>query len=263
MTGAEDKRLTGFLEDVSKAAGGLALSYFRGEYTVDRKDFSPGGIDIVTDADRASERLILDALAKEFPDHDVLTEETVTNRSGSRYLWLVDPLDGTINFAHGLPHFCVTLALMCERKLLAGIVYDPIREERFQAVSGAGATLNGKPIHVSRAKRLTESIVGTGFPYDRAYSEENNVAEFSRIVTRVQGVRRAGSAALDLAYVGCGRLDGFWELKLKPWDQGAGMLIVEEAGGRVSDRFGSETDAFTTHVVATNGLIHGELLGLL
>jgi myo-inositol-1(or 4)-monophosphatase len=257
------EEILSFLDEVTAWAGRVILNYFRGDFRVVRKDFAEGGIDIVTDADRASEDIIMGAISREFPGHDILTEETETEGSGSRWLWVVDPLDGTINFAHGFPHFCVSMALMDEERLFAGMIYDPLKDERFCAVQGRGAFLNGKRIRVSRAEKLTESVVATGFPYDRAYSPDNNVAEFSRVVTRVQGMRRAGSAALDLAYVACGRLDGFWELKLKPWDQAAGMLLVAEAGGTVSDREGRPTDIHTQSVLATNGLIHDVLVAAL
>ncbi|MEI8181294.1 MAG: inositol monophosphatase family protein [Desulfomonile sp.] len=258
--GINGKEIHSFLDMVTKKAGGKLLSYFQGKFRIDRKDTSVGGIDIVTDADRASEEIILEAIGREFPSHDILTEETVTEMSGSSWLWLVDPLDGTVNFAHGFPHFCISIALMHKEILLAGIVYDPLRQETFFTMRGSGAYLNGKPAQVSRADRLGVSIIATGFPYDRAYSAETNVAEFTRVVTRVQGIRRAGSAALDLAYVSYGRMDGFWELKLKPWDQAAGMLLVEEAGGRVTDRTGNAADVYSVSVVATNGIIHEELL---
>ncbi len=257
------EEILSFLDEVTAWAGRVILSYFRGDFRVVRKDFTEGGIDIVTDADRASEDIIMGAIAREFPGHDILTEETETEGSGSRWLWVVDPLDGTINFAHGFPHFCVSIALMDEARLFAGMIYDPLKKERFCAVQGRGAFLNGKRIRVSGAEKLDVSVVATGFPYDRAYSPDNNVAEFSRVVTRVQGMRRAGSAALDLAYVACGRLDGFWELKLKPWDQAAGMLLVTEAGGKVSDREGRPTDIHTQSVLATNGLIHDALAAAL
>lgn len=256
----DPKEIRSFLDMLTQKAGKALLSYFQGEFRIDKKDPSEEGIDIVTDADRASEELILKSITSEFPGHDILTEETPTDRAGSPYLWVVDPLDGTVNFAHGFPHFCISIALMCQSELQVGMVYDPLRKESFFAVKGGGASLNGEKIQVSKAHRLGVSMVATGFPYDQAYSPENNVAEFSRVVTRVQGMRRAGAAALDLAYVACGRLDGFWELKLKPWDQAAGILLVEEAGGRISDRTGSATDLYTLNIVATNGIIHEELL---
>lgn len=249
-----------FLERLARNAGAAVLSYFQRDFGIQRKDTSATGIDIVTDADRKSEEIILEAIAREFPGHDVLTEETLTERSGSRWLWLIDPLDGTVNFVHRIPHFSISIALSDSETLVAGIVYDPLRNERFSAARDVGSFLNGQSIRVSGADTLRASVVATGFPYDRADSPDNNVTEFSRVVTRVQGVRRAGSAALDLSYVACGRFDGFWELKLKPWDQAAGMLLVQEAGGRISDRKGEKTTMRASSVVATNGRIHEELV---
>ena len=257
------KEVMSFLEQVAPRAGETILSYFRGEFGVQLKGGGYSKSDIVTDADRASEELILEAIHKEFPDHDITTEETPTELKGSRWRWFIDPLDGTVNFAHGYPMFCVSIALMEGDDLVSGMVYDPVRGERFSAIRNEGAVLNGSPIRVSRTGQLDESLVATGFPYDRATSPNNNVAEFGRVVCRVHGVRRAGSAALDLAYVSCGRLDGFWELKLKPWDMAAGMLLVQEAGGRISDRRGSLTDVYTLSVVATNGRIHETLVDAL
>jgi len=252
-----------FLDALTGHAGKLLTSYFRGAFRIERKDKTPGGIDIVTDADRASEQYIMDAVAKNFPGHDILTEETATDRTGSQWLWIVDPLDGTVNFAHGFPHYCISVAVAHRDELVAGMVYDPLKAERFWAVGGGGAFLNGQPIRVSKAESLNKSLLATGFPYDKARSAENNIAEFSRVVMKVQGIRRPGSAALDLVYVAAGRFDGFWELKLKPWDQAAGMLIVEEAGGKVTDRFGENVDYQCTNIVATNGLIHEGLLAAL
>ena len=249
-----------FLTQLTERAGKVILGYSKGNLGIDLKDTRPGAIDIVTDADRASEDLIVEAINREFPEHDILTEERSIELKGSRWLWLVDPLDGTVNFAHGYPMFSVSIALMDNGALVAGMVYDPLKKERFYAIRSGGAFLNDCPISVSGAARLQESVVSTGFPYDKAFSQVNNIAEFSRVLLRVQGVRRGGSAALDLAYVSCGRLDGFWEQKLKPWDMAAGMLLAQEAGGRVTDESGNQTDVHTDFVVATNGIIHDVLL---
>lgn len=257
------KNILPFLDQVTERAAQAIMSFFKGEFRVDPKGVELGANDIVTDADRASEDIIMEAIRKEFPDHDILTEERLTESTGSRWLWLVDPLDGTVNFAHRYPVFSISIALMDSGTLVAGMVYDPLRQERFFALKGVGAFLNGNLIRVSRADHLDKSIVATGFPYDKASSPMNNLAEFSRVTLKVQGVRRAGSAALDLAYVSCGRLDGFWELKLKPWDMAAGMLLVQEAGGRVTDRIGKPTDVYTLSVVATNGIIHDQLVDVL
>jgi myo-inositol-1(or 4)-monophosphatase len=258
-----EKDILPFLHDITKEAGRAILSYYRGDFAIVRKDTSDEGIDIVTDADHASEDIILEAIAKRFPGHDILSEETATESSGAQWLWIVDPLDGTVNFAHGFPHFSISIALTYNDNLVAGMVHDPLKDESFYAFQSHGTFLNGNPISVSKSERLRTSIVATGFPYDRAYSEDNNVKEFTRVITKVQGMRRAGSAALDLAYVAGGRFDGFWELKLNPWDQAAGMLLVEESGGRVSDRMGDTATVRTLSVVATNGLIHDELVAAL
>ncbi len=256
----DSKKILEFLTWVTEEAGRRILSYSKENLGVTLKDSRPDATDIVTDADRASEDFILDAINREFPEHDILTEERSIELKGSRWLWLVDPLDGTVNFAHGYPMFSISIALMESGVLVAGMVHDPLKKESFYAIKNSGAFLNNIPIHVSGAARLPESIVSTGFPYDKAYSPDNNLSEFSRALLRVQGIRRGGSAALDLAYVACGRLDGFWEQKLKPWDMAAGMLLVQEAGGRVSDGSGNRTDPYTQFIVATNGIIHDLLL---
>lgn len=256
-------QLMDFMMNVGDRAGAILRSYFNHEFRVDTKGDNPKSIDIVTEADHASEDMIMAAIMERFPDHDILTEETPTAVKGSRWLWVVDPLDGTVNFAHGYPVFGVSIALTENGQVVAGLVYDPLKDERFHAVRGHGAFLNGNPISVSKADRLRRSILATGFPYDKAWSEENNLREFSAVLPHVQGMRRGGSAAVDLCYVACGRLDGFWEPKLKPWDMAAGMLMVQEAGGTVTDRAGNQTDPYTAVIVATNGLIHDSLLKIL
>jgi len=226
-----------------------------------------GEIDLVTEYDRASEALIVAALQEAFPDHHIYAEEEgeIAAAGGDKggCTWLVDPLDGTTNYAHGFPAFAVSLALACQGRMEVGIVYDPLRDECFTARHGGGAALNGRPIHVSTTAPLRRSLLATGFPYDVWTSPENNLDHFRDFVLHAQGVRRAGSAALDLVYVACGRFDGYWELKLHPWDVAAGALIVQEAGGRVSD-FGGGPD-FTSgrEIVASNGRIHEEMLAVL
>lgn len=254
--------LLGFMKETAIRAGNEIMLYFRGEFQVDRKNLEVSAIDIVTDADRSSEKLILEAISREFPTHDIITEETDTEDTGSSWKWVIDPLDGTINFAHGYPFFCVSIGVMRDGELIAGVVRDPVRDETFFASEG-GAFLNGSPIRVSDADRMERSVVATGFPYDRSTSANNNLTEFSRVMPKVQGIRRAGSAAMDLAYVACGRLDGFWELKLKPWDMAAGMVLVTRAGGRISDLHGNPTGMDTPTVVATNAVIHDQLVSLL
>jgi myo-inositol-1(or 4)-monophosphatase len=257
------KDILPFLDRIAREAGTAVVSYFHGDFAIELKDVFETGIDIVTDADRKAEDIILRAISREFPGHDVLTEETLTERTGSRWLWVIDPLDGTVNFAHGIPHFAISIALSEGEAVIAGMIYDPLRNESFSVTRNGGSFLNGKGMHVSRSETLRASLIATGFPYDRATSPDNNVTEFQRVVTRVRGVRRAGAASLDFAYVACGRLDGFWELGLKPWDQAAGILLVQEAGGRISDRKGQPASIRAKSIVATNGLVHEELVAVL
>ena len=220
-----------------------------------------GVIDLVTSVDRQSERIIVDTLQRAFPDHSILAEEETNQRtSQTPYLWLVDPLDGTTNFAHGFPQFCVSIALQYEDESLLGLVYDPIRDECFEAMRGQGATLNGKPIKTSMIDELDKSLLATGFPYDRRDLADFYLTYFKAFMTRCQGIRRSGSAALDLCYLACGRLDGFWELKLKPWDVAAGSLIVREAGGTLSDFLGNPFTIWGQETLASNRLIHDEMV---
>lgn len=227
-----------------------------------------GEIDLVTERDRASEALIVTALREAFPDHYIHAEEGGETAEGkSDWAWLVDPLDGTTNYAHGFPVFAVSLAAAYRGRMEVGVIYDPLREECFTARRGGGAALNGSPVHVSTTDTLRRSLLATGFPYDVWTSPENNLDHFANFVLRAQGVRRPGAATIDLAYVACGRLDGFWELKLHVWDVAAGALLVEEAGGRISDAEGcpdiySTTDLIPS-IVASNGRIHEEMLAVL
>jgi len=229
-----------------------------------------GDVDLVTVADRTSEKLIRERLAVAFPEHGVFGEEGTRERMTGEYRWYVDPLDGTTNFAHGIPHFCVSMGLEQrpaglkadeDGTLVAAVLYDPMREELFTAERGKGAWLNGKPIRVSRTRELAEALVATGFPSRKRHMSPN-IHFYQEFTLRSHGVRRAGSAALDLAYVACGRMEGFWEFKLNPWDTAAGILLVEEAGGRVSDFSGGPFRLDSQEVLASNGLIHEELLGL-
>lgn len=227
-----------------------------------------GDIDLVTEWDQASEKLIIAALRQAFPDHFIYAEEGgESGPAQSGWAWLVDPLDGTTNYAHGFPIFAVSLAALYRGRTEVGVVYDPLREECFTARRGAGAALNGSPIHVSTTNSLRDSLLATGFPYDVWTSPENNLVHFANFVLRAQGVRRPGAATLDLAYVACGRLDGFWELKLHAWDVAAGALLVEEAGGRVTDAQGRPdlnlSQALIPSIVASNGRIHDEMLAVL
>ena len=248
---------TGPMEKVAREAGALLMEFFERRIGFEYK----GDVDLVTEADRASEKLIVAAIEQRWPTHNIVGEEGTRTDHASEYRWYVDPLDGTTNFAHGFPVFCVSMALERNGELLAGVLYDPTRNEVFAAEKGSGATLNGKPIHVSKTRQICESILGTGFPSHKRHKNPN-IHFYHQVTLRSHGVRRAGSAALDLANVASGRFDGFWEFNLNPWDTAAGVLIVQEAGGKVTRFDGSPFQIDSKEVVATNGLIHDELLGL-
>jgi myo-inositol-1(or 4)-monophosphatase len=225
-----------------------------------------GAIDLVTEADLAAEEEIIRILEAELPGPAILAEESssVSSQAAiSSPVWVIDPLDGTTNFAHGFPWFGTSIALMREGRSEAGVIYCPMLDELFCACRGAGAWLNGGRLNVSTVRTLDQALLATGFPYDIRLHPEMVLPALQAILVRAQGLRRAGAAALDLAYVACGRLDGFWEIKLKPWDSAAGMLLVEEAGGRVTDFRGNPYSPFLPEILATNGLIHGELGALL
>jgi myo-inositol-1(or 4)-monophosphatase len=250
-------------ESIARDAGSLLRDFYHRGVRMEYK----GDVDLVTEADRASEALIGARLRDAFPDHGIYGEEGTRQALDSEFRWYVDPLDGTTNFAHGFPVFCVVLG--CEHRrpglapdqdgeMVTGVIYDPLRDEMFSAQRGAGATLNGKPIHVSKAKALQESLIATGFPSHKRHSSPN-VHFYQEFTLRSHGVRRAGSAALDLAYVACGRLDGYWEFQLNPWDTSAGYLLLEEAGGRITHFDNSKFTLDSREILATNGLIHGEM----
>jgi myo-inositol-1(or 4)-monophosphatase len=242
---------------IAREAGALLLPYFHQGLKIEYK----GDADLVTAADRASEVLIRERISQQFPSHDVLGEEQGLNDQGGEYRWYVDPLDGTTNFAHGYPVFGVSMALehRASEKRVAGVVYDPTRDELFAAETGKGAQLNGKPIQVSKAAQLKECLVATGFPSHKRHKNPN-IHFYHQITLRTHGVRRAGSAALDLCNVACGRFDGFWEFNLNPWDTAAGVLIVEEAGGQVSRFDGSAFQLNSQETLASNGVVHEALL---
>jgi myo-inositol-1(or 4)-monophosphatase len=244
---------------IAREAGALLLPYFQEGLKIEYK----GDADLVTAADRASEKLIRERISQQFPSHDVLGEEQGLNDLGGEYRWYVDPLDGTTNFAHGYPVFCVSMGLEHrggdEGRRIAGVVYDPTRDELFTAEQGKGAHLNGVPIHVSKATQLKECLVATGFPSHKRHKNPN-IHFYHQITLRTHGVRRAGSAALDLCNVASGRFDGFWEFNLNPWDTAAGVLIVEEAGGKVSRFDGSRFELDSRETLASNGLVHDALV---
>lgn len=222
-----------------------------------------GAFNIVTDVDRASERAILQILKADFPDFDILAEESGAQTSGSGCRWLVDPLDGTTNYAHAYPFFSVSIGLEDAGRVVFGVVYNPISEELFWAEEGKGAWLSQEPIRVSSAGSLDSSLLATGFPPDTERASDNNISQFATLTAASHGVRRDGSAALDLCFVASGRLDGFWEMKLSPWDTAAGSLIVTEAGGRVTNLEGGAFDIASGHILSTNGLIHDHVVSAL
>lgn len=244
---------------VAKDAGRLLRDRVGTRIDIDHK----GSINIVTDVDLASEKLIREAIATYYPRHEVLGEEGGLSKSGSEYRWIVDPLDGTTNYAHGYPIFCVSIALECKGEIVLGVVYDPMRDELFTAERGGGAALNNRPIHVSKTAELMQGLLSTGFPYDIKTSKLTNLDHWANFAMNAQALRRDGAAALDLCYVACGRFDGFWELNLSPWDTAAGALIVTEAGGRVTNFSGGPFSNYKPEVVASNGLIHGSMLEVL
>lgn len=260
MAAADPSRraLRATLFEALRSAGEIQLRHF-GKAAVRYK----GRANLVTQADLASERSILDLLLKRFPDHDYCTEESPPKRSGSSYTWIIDPLDGTTNYAHGYPMFCVSVGLLFRDRPLLGGVFDPFRRELFWAEDGRGARLNGRPIHVSGTRSLRRSLLVTGFPYDRS-RRSRFYMEFYRTFMRLShDVRRSGSAALDLAWVAAGRADAFWEFRLNPWDVAAGWLLVREAGGRVTDFTGRDWASpleLGIRTLATNGLIHEQMI---
>ncbi len=240
-------------------AGELLVKNLHKVKRVDHK----GVVNLVTDIDRKSERLIHRILRSHFPNHSFFAEEEVREKTSSDYLWTIDPLDGTTNYAHGFPIFCVTISLLKKGEVIMGLTYNPMLGEMFYVERGAGAFLNRRRIQISGTEDLNDSLLATGFPYDLRESEDNNLDYFSSFVMKAQAVRRAGSAALDLAYTACGRFDGFWEFKLGAWDIAAGCLLVEEAGGRVTNFKGGKVDLFTGEVLASNGKIHDQMLKIL
>ena len=243
----------------ARQAGAILRESHGGAHRLERK--SP--IDLVTETDRRAEALILERLRARYPDHAVLAEESGAHATGAKVRWLIDPLDGTTNYAHNYPFFCVSIAAEVEGTLAAGAIYDPVRDEMFAAARGLGATLNGGPLQVSAVAQLEDSLLVTGFPYDVREHPERHVPLFQAFLTRAQGIRRDGSAALNLCYLAMGRFDGFWEGRLSPWDMAAGVLIVREAGGTVTRYDGAEFALDGRQILATNGHLHEAMLSVI
>ena len=250
-----------FAIETARDAGQILLEKFGRKINVSKK----GDINLVTEADLASEELIIERIKSYYPKHSILAEEAgnaVVIGGENKWKWVIDPLDGTTNFAHGYPCFCVTIALEHNDEIVLGVTFDPTRGEMFAAERGRGASLNGKPIRVSETEDLSEALIVTGFPYDF-----KRRADFARHLTEFllqsRGVRRDGSAAIDMAYVACGRFDGFWEEGLNPWDMAAGLLLIEEAGGQVTGYDNSRFSIYRPPIAASNGLIHAQMLNVL
>jgi myo-inositol-1(or 4)-monophosphatase len=241
--------------EIAREAGSMVTRFAERRIGFELK----GEHDLVTEADRASEKFVIERLRTQFPSHSIVAEEGGAYTGSSGFRWYVDPLDGTTNFAHGFPVYNVTLALEKDEEIIAGVVYDPTRDEMFAAERGGGAFLNNRKIRVSQCASLNEVLVATGFPSRRRHLNVN-IHFYYQLAMETHGVRRAGAAANDLAYVACGRLDAFWEFGLNPWDMAAGMLLVEEAGGRVSDMRGGALSIHSPHLLADNGAVHEQLL---
>jgi len=240
-------------------SGRIQREYFEKKIGIRHK----GEINLVTDVDLYCQKRIIELIEKEYPEHYVIAEEKPNYYSGHRQRWIVDPLDGTTNYAHGYPFFCTSIAFEEDGEIQLGVVYNPIFDELFFARKNGGAYLNGESIRVSSIETMKDALLCTGFPYDLPTSERNNINHFVRFLYEVQAVRRDGSAAMNLCYVACGRFDGYWEIKLSPWDLAAGSLVVTEAGGSMSACFGDRFDIYSGEVVASNGIIHDNMVEVL
>ena len=257
----EAGELRSLAERLARAAGALQREKYETEIEIHTKSAT---IDLVTEVDHECEALIVGGLSAERSEDAILAEEgRGDDRDDARWRWIIDPIDGTTNYAHGYPRFCVSIGVEHDGERAVGVVYDPLLDELFCAVRGEGATLNGRPLHVSEEADLGNALVATGFAYDVRRSTQDNVDHFIAFVKRSRAIRRDGSAALDLCYVAAGRFDGYWELKLHPWDVAAGLLMVEEAGGRVSDLSGGPAQRSGFECVASNGRVHDEMLEIL
>lgn len=254
----EKKDFANFAIHLASLSGEVLKKYWGKLIHVEEKSHSS---DLVTNADKESEEVMLSELKKELPSHAILAEESgAIGKQDAEYLWIIDPLDGTTNYSHQYPFFAVSIGLIHRNKPIVGVVYNPIYDELFVGVQGEGASLNNHPIKVSTVNELRCSLIATGFPYNRNEIPDNNYAEFNKLTSMTQGVRRQGSAALDLANVACGRLDGFWEKGLQPWDSAAGIVLVSEAGGKVTNYKGQPFEVYSNEILTSNGGIHDALV---
>jgi myo-inositol-1(or 4)-monophosphatase len=251
--------MLGIVEGIAREAGAVLMDGYGNVRQIQQK----GVIDLVTEFDKRSEEVIISSMEKEFPEHAILAEESGRNRTISEFQWVIDPLDGTTNFAHGIPIFSVSIGLLKNNSPILGVVYDPFRHEMFSAELGSGAFLNQRRIHVSSQTDLGQAVISTGFPYDLRTNPRNNLAQFSQFQLRTQAVRHLGSAALDCAWTAMGRLDGYWEFGVKPWDVGAGALLVREAGGRVTSVDEAEDFLSSESILVSNSSLHGQMLHVL
>ena len=248
-----------FAVEIALEAGRFLRGKFHEKHDIAYK----GEIDLVTEADRGAEALLIARIEKLFPAHGIMAEETRGSALTKEHTWIIDPLDGTTNYTHQYPVFCVSIALQRDEDVILGVICNPMMEELFVVERGEGAFLNGRRLSVSATADLSRGLLATGFPYDIRVNPDNNINYFNTMAVRAQAIRRAGAAALDLAYVAAGRFDGFWELQLRPWDMAAGCLMVTEAGGKVTDLFGGPFNLYSPHVLASNGRIHETMAEIL
>jgi len=243
-------------EQAARTAGDILLNHLDQPLDLEFK----GDVDLVTKVDRLSEEAIVSIISRAYPDHRILAEEGTNQGGASNYRWIIDPLDGTTNYAHSFPCFAVSIGLEAAGEMVVGVVYDPVRDECFTAMEGGGAYLNGKAIHVSRVDKLNSALLATGFPYDRRQHPDDYLGLFRKFMMKAQEIRRPGSASIDLCYLASGRIDGFWECKLKPWDVAAASVIVREAGGHITDFKGNKFSILGNETLASNSRIHDEMV---
>ena len=261
LSPTEFDALTKIAIQAARQGGAILLDYAKKGFQIHQKDQA---INLVTEADLRSEEAIIQTIHQAFPTHQILSEEQgLQDIPTNPVKWIIDPLDGTTNFAHGFPLYNVSIGVEYEAACVLGVVYDPTRDELFLAQQGKGATLNGTPIHVSATPKLNEALLVTGFAYDVHTAKDNNLKEFCAFTIHARGMRRTGTAAIDLCYIACGRFDGFWELQLNPWDTAAGKIMVEEAGGKMTNYQGAPYSIYGTTLIATNGRIHQEMIEVL